>query len=467
MRIIYKDTLLFFIVILSFLSVLIFIFYHVSNDIFYEQAWDHLEEYALTINTHDTNTQQFNLAKIKNTSAFLKDQEISLVIYQKPGKVLYTSEKHYPILTAKRWHHLKAGHLIQNRHDYLFKQKGPMIDLYVPYFDGQGQLRAVFLLAMPHSIVLHQQKRIIEKLYGVLSLLIFLALLVSYLVAYYVTRQVRSLNDATKAILQGDFEVEMPTYHLDDELSQLTNNIKEMAQQIQSCKREVKDQTDRRKQILADATHEMRTPLTTISGLLEGLEYNTLTGEARDMCLKMMRAETDRLIRLVNESLEYERIVSGKMKLHREPTLLEPIIQNIVCQLEVISKEKGITFTLSLPPNLTANVDKDRFIQIIFNILQNAVQFTEQGHIDISGEYGHQETIIHITDPGIGMTPEEAAHIWDRYYKADPSRGNVKWGESGLGLSIVYKLMKLHGGEVDVYSKLGKGTTFTLIFPAK
>ena len=109
--------------------------------------------------------------------------------------------------------------------------------------------------------------------------------------------------------------------------------------------------------------------------------------------------------------------------------------------------------------------DYDRFVQIMVNILQNAIQFTENGTITVSLEKGYLETIIKISDTGIGMSEEQLKKIWDRYYKADPSRKNKKFGESGLGLSIVEQLVKLHKGQIQVESELGKGTTFIISLP--
>ena len=109
--------------------------------------------------------------------------------------------------------------------------------------------------------------------------------------------------------------------------------------------------------------------------------------------------------------------------------------------------------------------DYDRFVQIMVNILQNAIQFTENGTITVSLEKGYLETIIKISDTGIGMSEEQLKNIWDRYYKADPSRKNKKFGESGLGLSIVEQLVKLHKGQIQVESELGKGTTFIISLP--
>ncbi|MFT8525290.1 ATP-binding protein, partial [Lentilactobacillus hilgardii] len=102
---------------------------------------------------------------------------------------------------------------------------------------------------------------------------------------------------------------------------------------------------------------------------------------------------------------------------------------------------------------------------IVFNITNNAIQFTDSGTITLIGERGYNETIIRIKDTGIGMTKEQQKNIFERYYKADASRRARKYGESGLGLAIVHQLVQQHGGKISVASKPHKGTTFTVIIP--
>ena len=113
--------------------------------------------------------------------------------------------------------------------------------------------------------------------------------------------------------------------------------------------------------------------------------------------------------------------------------------------------------------------DHDRFIQIVINIMQNAIQFTKDGTITVTAhaDTDNNQVIIKIADTGIGMSAEEQEGIWDRYYKADPSRKNTKYGESGLGLSIVRQLVHLHHGTITVESAPNEGSTFTVTLPAK
>ena len=172
----------------------------------------------------------------------------------------------------------------------------------------------------------------------------------------------------------------MPCYYDKDEFDDLAEDFNKMAASLKESQEEINRQEERRRQFMADASHEMRTPLTTINGLLEGLQYNAIPENQKENAIKLMQNETARLIRLVNENLDLE-------------------------------------------------------------------------------------TIVRISDTGIGMTEEQILNIWDRYYKVDPSRKNTKYGESGLGLPIVQQLVRLHKGKINVESEPGKGTTFIISFP--
>jgi signal transduction histidine kinase len=140
-------------------------------------------------------------------------------------------------------------------------------------------------------------------------------------------------------------------------------------------------------------------------------------------------------------------------------------INNIITQLSAKAESAGDSLTLETAEPIDVYADYDRFVQIVVNIVQNAIQFTKDGAIKIYLEKGYLETIVRISDTGIGMSEEQLKNIWDRYYKVDPSRKNTKYGESGLGLPIVQQLVRLHKGKISVTSELGKGSTFTITFP--
>lgn len=238
-----------------------------------------------------------------------------------------------------------------------------------------------------------------------------------------------------------------------------------MARSLKASHEEIERQENRRRQFMADAAHEMRTPLTTINGLLEGLEYDMIPENQKKRSIQLMQNETRRLIRLVNENLDYEKIRSNQISLTKQTFNAEEALTVIVEQLKNKANDAGNQLELNCPADLTVYADYDRFVQIIVNILQNAIQFTTDGSIVINGSKTLTETIIEIQDTGIGMTAEEVENIWERYYKADVSRKNTKYGESGLGLAIVQQLMNLHQAKVTVTSEKGSGTTFKLAFP--
>lgn len=181
-----------------------------------------------------------------------------------------------------------------------------------------------------------------------------------------------------------------------------------------------------------------------------------------------MKKETSRLIRLVNENLDYENIESNRITLQKNTFSLAEAMIEIKEQLHPIIDEMEINIKINENiQDVEVYADFDRFKQVLVNLLKNAIQFTEEGIIEIEAYEDSRYTFIKISDTGIGMTEEQLENIWDRYYKADPSRKNTKYGESGLGLSIVHKLVELHDGYIEVDSKLNVGSQFLIAFPKK
>ena len=272
------------------------------------------------------------------------------------------------------------------------------------------------------------------------------------------------MKKATRQISSGNFDVNLEVKG-NDELDELAQDFNIMASALKESNQEIQRQEDRRRQFMADAAHEMRTPLTTINGLLEGIAYNAIPKDQEEKCIQLMRNETTRLIRLVNENLDYEKIRTNQISMVIQKFSATETLKQIVQQLSGKAEASNNKLTLVSEEEVSVYADYDRFVQILVNIIQNAIQFTENGEITITVEKGYLETIVKVQDTGIGMTAEEVSNIWERYYKVDPSRKNTKYGESGLGLSIVHQLVKLHKGSIEVASEKDQGTTFTVIFP--
>ncbi len=159
-----------------------------------------------------------------------------------------------------------------------------------------------------------------------------------------------------------------------------------------------------------------------------------------------------------------KKIRNNQIKLVKQEFNAVEVLRNVTEQLQSKAADKNDRLLLHAAQDIVVWADYDRFVQVIFNIVQNAVQFTQDGEIDIVAQRGFEESIFKISDTGIGMSEDQLANIWERYYKADPSRTSTKYGESGLGLAIVHQLVLMHHGKIEVTSKLGLGQRLPLFF---
>ena len=175
-----------------------------------------------------------------------------------------------------------------------------------------------------------------------------------------------------------------------------------------------------------------------------------------------MQNETRRLIRLVNENLDYEKIRSNKITLLKTKFNAFIVLNDLLTQMKKKAQQENDNLVLHCPENLEVYADRDRFTQIMVNLVQNALQFTKNGTITISGQRIDHGTQFSVRDTGIGMNEEQKKFIFDRFYKADASRAKLGSGESGLGLAIVLSLIRQHGGKIEVDSQPGMGATFTV-----
>ncbi|POD87053.1 Sensor histidine kinase YclK [Lactiplantibacillus plantarum subsp. plantarum] len=290
------------------------------------------------------------------------------------------------------------------------------------------------------------------------------ALLLSYILARYSVRRINRLRYATHSVANGDFDIQVDSNHK-DEIDDLADDFNGMVNSLRTSNEEIKRQEKRRREFMADAAHEMRTPLTTINGILEGLAYDAIPEEDKGHSIELMQNETKRLIRLVNENLDYEKIRTGQIALNKTNFDGAEVLHNLVEQLTKKAAAADDEFKLTVPEKLPVWADYDRFVQVLFNIMQNAIQFSQANVIEVTGSRTDHATVVAIQDHGIGMTPDQVKNIWERYYKADPSRKNTKYGESGLGLAISHQLVQQHGGSIKVDSVENEGTCFTVTFP--
>ncbi|MFT8338103.1 ATP-binding protein [Schleiferilactobacillus harbinensis] len=488
MKLIYQLMISFFAVILTVIFIVGGTVLNYYSSYVYTSTYNQLTGYGqnaekLVAQTVTSGHYEINSDTIRKIEMVFSNQNVNFAIYSLAEGATNQNLRVYPTeqevgrrpmpehLSKSYWARLKKSEYIKDTSNagkllsanQMPKGAQPQAYVIVPWFYQNKMFAAVVVSARVADID-SNIAQIESNLFVALIISLILALILSYLLARYQVSRVNRVRHAAHEVADGNFDIDLPSKHR-DEIDDLATDFNIMAKSLQDSQQEIERQEERRKQFMAKAAHEMRTPLTTINGLLEGLAYDAIPEESKGKSIELMRGETKRLIRLVNENLDYEKIRTGQIRLsEREFDAMGPL-HNIVTQLTKKAADAKDKLVLQGTSPVSVYADYDRFVQIIFNVVQNAIQFTQNGQITIKAERGFHEAVFTISDTGIGMTPEQVRNIWDRYYKADPSRKNTKYGESGLGLSIVHSLVKQHGGDIKVSSELHQGTTFKISFP--
>ncbi|HWO76175.1 MAG TPA: HAMP domain-containing sensor histidine kinase [Bacillus sp. (in: firmicutes)] len=394
----------------------------------------------------------------------LNDRDILFAVFDDKSSILYAGDWFITQdrLTEREWNLLKSGKIVEVRQDLKrFEQDVSLVA--VPYFDNGAFIGGILLISPISGI-----REIISEMNQFLSIAVLIALaaslLLSSVLSYIHVKRITRIRKATSLVASGDYSVHLPSSTF-DEIGELANDFNQMVKKLNDSMEEIKSLENRRRQFMSDVSHELRTPLTTIRGVIEGLKNDMIPEEKKEKGIQLVSQETNRLIRLVNENLDYDKIRSNQVTLFKVDIQLSEVMEIIKEQLQLQADEKNNQIIVDVEEGLIVHADYDRLIQILINITKNSIQFTDDGSIFLRGKSAENETIIEIEDTGIGIDPQEVEKIWDRFYRADISRKTNPYGEFGLGLSIVKQLVLLHNGKIDVTSEKGKGTKFVIRFP--
>lgn len=481
MRYLYQQLLAFWALILVVLTIIGFSFFSFTLHTLEENNYGQLYSYAKSMQTnymHFSDDQQnFKspqdalIASLNVTESVLSNQGVNFFLVDTNQKLIYPTLSNKTVQIKKEdWNRLQdpsfTGRLAATESTDLFGNAVDTSYIIIPFYTRYGAFSGALIASQPAGNIKKSMEPIKQNLLKGFIISSVVALVLSYFLASYQVKRINRLKQATKEISNGNFDVHIKTHQRhNDEIQELASDFNKMADSLKNYQQEIEEQEERRMQFMADASHEMRTPLTTISGLIEGLTYHAIPEDKQENALRLMGNETNRLIRLVNENLDYEKIRTNQISMVIKAFSGKEALLNIATQMRTKSDKKNDQLVTEIPKDVTVYADYDRFVQIIVNIIQNAIQFTENGTITLGLQEVENGVEVKVSDTGIGMSEEEQKNIWDRYFKVDPSRKNTKYGESGLGLPIVQQLVKLHHGKISVSSKLGVGTTFTIFLP--
>lgn len=319
-------------------------------------------------------------------------------------------------------------------------------------FTVEGSPRALFITP--------EISKIITMIAGFLrSQLLFVLGLGSVFIliaARYIVRPLQLLTRATRRMAKGDFNVSLHTKR-NDEIGQLTRSFNVMA-------RELGELEAIRKQFVSDVSHEIQSPLTSIKGFTQALKHKQLDEASRMRLLDIIEEESDRLSRLSGDLLQLSLLEYEHFQLEPAGFSLDEQLRKNVIALEPQWSAKGISMELELE-TVAIVADEDKLSQVWSNLLSNSIKFTGQGGtVSISAAQKGNMVLVKVSDNGIGMPVEELQHIFKPFYKLDKARER-KAGGSGIGLSIVKRIVDLHHARIEVDSEPGAGTTISLWLP--
>lgn len=287
----------------------------------------------------------------------------------------------------------------------------------------------------------------------------------AYLVSRLVVGPVRIAAATSEKLAAGMLEERLPTQG-EDELATLARSFNRMADSIQRQIGQLADLSQVQQRFVSDVSHELRTPLTTIrlaGDVLYDQRENFPPATARTA--ELLHAQIERFEALLADLLEMSRYDAGAVQLELEPTNLVPLVEDAIEALAPLAQEKSTEIRLVAPGGyFEADVDARRVRRILQNLLGNAIDHGEARSIDVHVDSDARAVAIAVRDHGIGMTPEELEHVFDRFWRADPSRQRSTGG-TGLGLAISQEDAAVHGGRLDVWSEPGRGSCFRLTLP--
>jgi signal transduction histidine kinase len=281
------------------------------------------------------------------------------------------------------------------------------------------------------------------------------ALVLAIVLAATLTRPLRELTAATRAVAKG--EVHQVSVRSRDELGQLAASFNQMSADLASS-------AEARRQMTADIAHDLRTPLTVMTGYLESLRDGVL--KPTPARFEVMYNEARHLQRLVEDLRTLSLADAGELPLNKQPESPQALVERAAASFRQQAEQKGVALEVQAADGLPKiPVDAERMMQVLGNLLTNALRYTPGGgSIRLLAVAGRHEVSITVQDSGVGISADALPHVFDRFYRGDGSRRDSD-GESGLGLAIARSLVNAQGGEISARSEPGLGAAFVMVFP--
>lgn len=327
-----------------------------------------------------------------------------------------------------------------------------VITVMAPVTEGFST-RGYLLIHSPVSVIEERCRPIMIPIYitmGAIYLLSFIFLLGFH---FFVYRPLRQISEAAQQYAKGNLDYEIPVY-THDEMGYLSASLNYMASQL-------KDMDDYQKKIVANVSHDFRSPLTSISGYVEAMADGTIPPERYGKYLGIIRFETERLTDLTKDLLTLNEFDTKELLLDKQEFDIQEVIKGTAESFEAVCTPKHISIELLLMPGtVRVYADRRKIQQVLYNLIDNAIKFSEnESSVTVEVTEKGDKAFVSVKDHGIGIPRKELNKVWERFYKSDLSRGKDKKG-TGLGLSIVKEVIQAHDEHINIISTEGVGTEF-------
>lgn len=310
------------------------------------------------------------------------------------------------------------------------------------------------------------------------------ALLASFIVARRVVRPLETLRQGVERIGSGDLsarleiktgdeieiladEFNQMAAHLREAYTGLERKVAERTRELTSANEKLEEASKLKSEFLANVNHELRTPVSAILGYAR-LVLRATEGQIAPLQrenLQDLLSDADRLLNLIDSLLDFAKIEAGKMELHLEPVKVDEVIHGAVSTIESTVKLDGVRLVREIASDIPiVRIDREKLRQIVLNLLDNAVKFTERGEIRVSASQLNGALKLVVSDTGIGIRQEDLPQVFEEFHRGDSS-STKRYRGTGLGLAIVKKFVQLLDGEIAVESEAGKGSAFTVTLP--
>ncbi len=300
---------------------------------------------------------------------------------------------------------------------------------------------------------------LVEELFVVGAVVLLACAIGSFWLAGRAFAPIQHLARTARRIKEGDLHQRVTVPQAHDEVQYLALTLNEMLDSLEQA-------FTRQRRFVADASHELRTPVAAIRSKTDIALLNARTREDYVMVLQAINAEAERLGHLISDLLALARGDEGRTQFEREMVRLDQIVEVVAANAEQLATERNILLTVQTSEPVYMLGDEARLIQVVMNLLDNAILYTNPGgRVYVTALATPTEARLVISDTGIGIAAQHLPHLFERFYRADPARQRTRSSSTGLGLAIVDWVVRAHGGTVSVESQVGYGSTFIVTLP--